>query len=138
MHKFILAFLTDLNNKQLILIDRYDSIKLNSVKPFIKYFKMDFRNLLTSFKYFIILNKYKKNTYKILNNMENLGFLYYNNNFYKISFINKLNKSIKLKINKNFLLVNHIYRIKFLINLIKTINILKYKKDVNIKSISKK
>jgi hypothetical protein len=126
MHNYILAFFSDLNTKQISIIEKYRYIKLNSIKPFKKYLKLKFKFLFSSLKYFIILNKYNKNSYKILNNIETLCFLYYNNNFYKYNFRNKLNISIRLKINNKLLLFNNFYRAKFMLNILRSITILKY------------
>jgi hypothetical protein len=135
MHSYILAFFSELNNKHITIIKKYRHNKLNSIKPFSKYFQLKFKFLLSSLKYFIILNKYNKNSYKILNNIETLCFLYYNNNFYKNSFKNKLNIAITLRLNTKLLLLNNVYRVKFMLNILKYITILKYK-NVNTKSIN--
>ena len=128
MNNYFIAFFSDLNNNQISLINKYKKIKINDIRSPMRYISIDFGGLLTYSKYYILLNKYNKKSYRILNNIDTLCFLLYNNNFYKISYINKLRYSIKLKVDTKILSLNNHYKIKFVFNILKFLIIIKKKK----------
>jgi hypothetical protein len=126
----IIFFLSGINKK---ILERY---KIFNWKYLSKFFNHRLKDILWSFTYFLIFNvKNKKSIKHFLMEDELVAFFLFNNSLYNINFLKNLYLSLKIKVNKKYIYINIIYRKMFIINIVKTLYILKKKN--NISSIKK-
>lgn len=119
--KNLIFFLTGFND---LILNKYKVYNWKYLSKFYRYKKKD---ILWPFTYFIIINiKSRKKIKDLLMEEKNLiGFYLYNNSLYNISFLKFFYFSLRLKVKRNLVYINIIYRKQFLFNLIKSIFILK-------------